>query len=132
MVGSWLIALSLSISSPVSIPTLPAGQEQVTQTVNLTYEPTSVELKSITVEPNPANVESDSVSGFTLTSSFGRDERGSVTSETEEGSGSTRSVTIGFDPNDADRIFPVTLTDALGHSVSSYPDAVFGLPQAGR
>ena len=126
----WLVSRYPQYQFVSVDPTLPAGQQQLTQTVNLTYEPISTEIQSITAEPNPANSESDTVSGFSLTTTFGRDERGSVTSITNEGSGSQRTKTLWFDPNDSDQIFPTTTTDALGHSVTSYPDAVFGEPQA--
>jgi RHS repeat-associated protein len=130
VLGSWLISRYPQYQFVSVDPTLPAGQQQLTRTVNLTYEPNSVEPHSVSIEPNPASPESDAVSGFSLTSTFGRDARGNVTSINREGSGSQRVTKLSFDPNDLDQIFPTITTDTLGHSLSNYPDAVFGLPQA--
>jgi RHS repeat-associated protein len=126
-IDSWLVSRYPQYQFTSIDPTLAAGEQEVTQTVDVTYEPSSVEIKSTTLEQSPVAPESDTVSGFTLAITYNRDDQGNVVSLTRTGSGSERTVTVSFDANDADRIFFETLTDPLGHQSVSYRHAALGV-----
>lgn len=126
--GPWLISRYRDFRILSVDPTLLA-EARITRTLQIEYEPNSVEVKLAITEPT-AVLETNTTSGFKLTTTFVRNERGTIDSITEAGSGSQRRVTFGFHANDLDRIFPLSLTYALNQTTLIYSHAALGLVAA--
>ncbi|MFT3841801.1 MAG: RHS repeat-associated core domain-containing protein [Myxococcaceae bacterium] len=130
---SWLVSKYRRVTLISTDTTLPASEQSVTRTTALTYEPASVEVKSVTREPDLTVQETDSDSGLQLVTGFTRDVFGNVIAISSTNplapSPSTRNTQLDFQ-NDGDFIFPSRVENTLGHTSFSYRHATWGLAVA--